>query len=132
MRGHLSARDQTRNYLQSRFCLRPRGVGRATHLASGQSWHYPADATTVIWEVLPERSTGFDDPRESYVCRQLWTRYETFLLKHFPTTRTMMTTWEDDWGRSAWEGFLSGLGYQKNVPALFRREVQEGQAPPFP
>ncbi len=63
------------------------------------------------------------DPRESLLYRTLWTRYEQYLARRFAGAAQFLTTWEDQFPRDQWDGFLSALGYHKTQPAVFVKDV---------
>src|SRR5262249_59066225 len=107
-----------RTYVQSRFLTQP-PVGRVLRVADAQAWYYPADHTAVIWELLLQPPFMSDEPHESLLLRSLWTRYEAFLADRFPDVQQYMTTWEDEYERAGWAGFLSAVGYHKTAPATF-------------
>lgn len=111
-----------REYVQSRLWV-PEVPAGFHPVATAQAWHYPADATIVFWELLlqPAWEQG-GDVRESHLYRQLWTCYEGFLIERFPTARTVLTTWEDDYTRPEWAGFLNTLGYRQIAPAVFSKD----------
>jgi hypothetical protein len=114
----LSEREGLRTYVQSRFLTQP-PVGRLLRVADAQAWVYPADHTAVIWELLLQPPFASQDPRESLLLRSLWTHYESFLATRFPDLNQVMTTWEDDYQRDRWQGFLMALGYHPTAPATF-------------
>jgi hypothetical protein len=114
----LREREGLRTYVQSRFFTQS-PVGRPIRLADSQAWHYPADHTAVIWELLVAPHFTTEEPGENLLYRSLWTHYERFLADRFPDLQQYMTTWEDDYGRDRWQTLLTGLGYRKTAPAIF-------------
>jgi hypothetical protein len=118
----LSEREGLRTYIQSRFSTTP-PVGRPLRVADAQSWHYPADQTVVIWELLLAPQFGSLEPRENLLLRSLWRHYERFLEQRFPDATQLMTTWEDQFDREGWQAFLMSLGYHKTAPATFVKSL---------
>ncbi len=110
-----------REYVQSRLWV-PEVPAGFHPVATAQAWHYPDDATIVFWELLlqPQWERG-GDVRESHLYRQLWTRYQQFLLERFPRAQRVLTTWEDDYPRPEWASFLTTLGYHQTGPAVFTK-----------
>jgi hypothetical protein len=119
----VSVGDGTRDYLHTQLLIPGNEIAREVRLADGQAWHYPADRTLVLWELLLEQATGVGDPRESFLYRTLWTRYEQYLTRRFAGVQVLLTTWEDQFPRLQWEGFVSALGYHRTQPGVFRKEV---------
>jgi hypothetical protein len=113
-----------RVYLQSRLYIPSLpATGHEHRLADGQAWHYPAEAATVLWELLP---AGIwwrpdPDPREDFLLRRLWLAYERFLVDRFPAATRLLTTYEDTYDRGDWQGFLTTLGYRQTAPAGFTK-----------
>lgn len=114
--------------MQSRLSFHaPDGTSREQRLADTQAWWYPAERAIVLWEVLPASPLAWQagpDPREDFVLRSLWLAYERFLLDRFPTAERFLTTWEDEFARPDWEGFLRTVGYQHTAPAVFAKPVR--------
>ena len=115
--------DFQSDYLHTQFLVPANGLHRDITLATGQAWHYPADRTVVLWELIPERELTVRDPRESLVYRTLWAHYERALNARFPSADTLLTTWEDEFARPAWQGFVSALGYHQTQPAVFHKTL---------
>ena len=58
--------------------------------------------------------------------RSLWLAYERFLVARFPAAERLLSTWEDSYGREAWQGFLNTVGYRQTAPAVFTKSIQRG------
>lgn len=116
-------RETTTIYHQTRLIIPGAGFVQETRLADGQAWHYGADRTIVLWELLPEPRLTVADPRESFLYRSLWAKWEGLLTKRFPDADTLITTWEDVFERDNWEGFLKSMGYDKTGVAVFRKHI---------
>jgi len=115
-----------RTYLQSRlYFFAPPESRREQRLADGQAWYYPSAAAIVLWELVPASPwwQPGEDPREDFLLRTLWLAYEGFLTARFPQAARMLTTWEDQFGREEWQGFLTTLGYQQTAPAGFTKAI---------
>ena len=70
----LTDREGRRTYIQSRLYIHdPIGTSREHRIAAAQAWHYPADRTIVLWELLIEPPFHLqEDPREDLLLRSLW------------------------------------------------------------
>lgn len=115
-----------RTYLQSRLYFHaPPESTREQRLADGQAWYYPAEAAIVLWELVPASPwwQPDEDPREDFLLRTLWLAYERFLTARFPQAARLLTTWEDQFSRTDWQGFLTTLGYQQTAPAGFTKAI---------
>ncbi len=119
----VSVGDDVRDYLHTHLMIPSSAIARELRLADGQAWHYPAHHTIVLWELIPEAAAGVGDPRESFLYRTLWSRYEQYLSRRFADAATLLTTWEDQFPHEQWQGFLSTLGYDRAQPGVFRKEV---------
>ena len=117
----LTEREGDYSYIQTRFYLTPvRHLD--VRLADAQAWYYPTDRTLVLWELLLSPQYARQrDPREDLLLRQLWLRYEEFLGERYTGADQFLTTWEDEYDRDAWAGFLSAAGYRRTAPAVFRK-----------
>ena len=49
---------------------------------------------------------------------------ERFLGRTFPDAERLLTTWEDQYRREEWAGFLSAMGYHKTAPAVFAKALE--------
>ena len=117
----LTEREGRRTYVQSRLYLpHAPGIAREQRIAAAQAWHYPADRTVVLWELLLEPPFQRQpDPREDLLLRSLWLHYEHFLSARFPDADQVLTTWEDIYDRGQWAGFLGAVGFRQSGPAVF-------------
>ncbi len=121
----LTKREGPRTYVQSHLLLpSPLTPGREFRLADAQAWHYPADRTIVLWELLiaPQYERQ-PDPREHLLLRSLWLHYEGLLAARFPTADQLLTTWEDSYPREQWAGFLRTIGYHEQGLAVFAKPL---------
>jgi len=116
-----------RTYVQSHLYFHaPKGSSREQRLADSQAWWYPTERAIVLWELLPASPLAWrpdTDPREDFVLRSLWLAYERFLLDRFPAAQRFLTTWEDEFARPDWEGFLRTVSYERTAPAVFSKSV---------
>lgn len=121
----LTDREGPRTYVQSHLLLpSPLTPGREFRLADAQAWHYPADRTLVLWELLiSPQYERHHDPRENLLLRSLWLYYERFLAARFPTANQLLTTWEDAYPRDQWAGFLRATGYLESGLAVFAKPL---------
>lgn len=123
----LAEREGLRIYVQSHFFFVPT-TPPYRRIADSQAWFYPADAALVLWEVLvAPQCRQHQDPREDYLLRQLWLAYERWLVARFPAATHLLTTWEDEYLREEWGGFLATVGYHKTMPATFVKAWTPGR-----
>lgn len=121
----LAEREGRRTYVQSRIFVRSAtSAAFINRVASAQAWPSPADRTIVLWELIIEPAYRPDgDPREHWTLRQLWSAYEHHLGRTFPDAERLLTTWEDQYDRDEWAGFLSAMGYHKTAPSVFAKVI---------
>ncbi len=98
--------------------FRPLEVGKV------QAWYYPAEKTVVLWECFVDRHyRAGDDPLADETHVILWQGVEQSLVRRFPDTERLMTTWEDLYDRPRWQRFLEAQGYRLVDRAAFIKEV---------
>ena len=121
----LSRPQGERTYLQSRLYIHaPPETSQEFPVASTQSWYYPGERAIVFWECVLEPRYEPSDPREDLLLRSLWLGYERYLIARFPRAERLLSTWEDTYGREAWQGFLNTVGYHQTAPAAFTKLIQ--------
>jgi hypothetical protein len=97
---------------------------RRTEIGQAQGWYYPQDATLILSECFLEQRYRRGDPADDRLHLAIWQGWERWLLARSAGATRIVTTWEDEYERPAWERFLASQGYQAIAPAAFSKEVR--------
>lgn len=98
---------------------------RQVEIGQAQAWYYPTDRVLMLWECYPFDAYRHHDPVQDTVLASLWSGFERTLLSRLPDAQWLVTTWEDEYERSAWQFFLSRQGYQPFTPATFAKQIEQ-------
>ncbi len=94
---------------------------RQEEVGQAQAWYYPTDRLLVLWECFLEDRHRTSEAAADATHAALWTGFEHLLLTRFPDTERLLTTWEDLYDRSDWQGFLASRGYRQDSAASFTK-----------
>jgi hypothetical protein len=103
---------------------RQEGV-RDVQIGNAQAWLYHETKTLILWECFLESFVRdaplLNDPN----MRDLWIKFEDWLLKQFPQTVTIATPFSDPlFPTKAYQKFLRSLGYEQGDKAAFTKLVR--------
>ena len=98
---------------------------REVQVGSAQAWYYPADKMIVLWECFFSEGFRRHPLSEDRNMRNLWQRFEHWLIKQFPQAKTIATPLNDPIAESIeeYQAFLKKLGYSPLAEAAFGKHV---------
>jgi hypothetical protein len=96
-----------------------------------QGWFYHEDRIIVLWEAFFHERLQIGEPSEDPNLTVLWTGFERFLVKHFPTARQLVTTSTDPlYETDRYQRFLLQLGYTRVSQQAFGKSLPANPASP--
>jgi hypothetical protein len=95
-------------------------------VGNAQAWYYHEDKTIVLWECFFDGRFQTHPFKKDNNMRQLWERFESWLIQKFPDATTIATPFNDPIAQSIeeYQSFLKTLGYTSVAEAAFGKQLQ--------
>jgi len=98
---------------------------REVQIGSAQAWYYHQDKTIVLWECFIDARFRDHHLAKDPQMKQLWTKFEQWLVQQFPEATRIATPSNDPIAQSIeeYQAFLRSLGYEPITEPAFGKTL---------